>query len=67
MSLNSTTFTSEREQQGRVDELAILRHAERLKVICGRERAIKVLEETLREVSLPNLLSDLLSNEQFGR
>lgn len=58
---------SERELQARADELGILRHAERLKVIGGRERVIKALEETLREVSLPNLLSDVLSDERFGR
>ena len=46
------------ERQGAADELAILRHAERLKVICGVDRAASVLEATLREVRSPNLLSD---------
>jgi hypothetical protein len=50
---------SERELQARVDELGILRHAERLKVICGPERAIRVLETTLQEIRSPHLLSDL--------
>jgi hypothetical protein len=40
----------ERELQGRADQLAILRHAERLKVICGRERAIRALETTLHDI-----------------
>ena len=53
----------EKEKHARADELAILRHAQRLKVIGGRERALQVLVETMRDISAPNLLSDL----QIGR
>ena len=53
----------EKEKHARADELAILRHAQRLKVIGGRERALEVLAETMRDISAPNLLSDL----QIGR
>ncbi len=49
----------EREKHGRVDRLAILRHAQRLKAICGQEHAIKVLEETMQDVSSPNIFADL--------
>jgi hypothetical protein len=53
----------EREKHARADELAILRHAQRLRAIRGRERAIRVLEETIQEVSSPELLSEF----QIGR
>jgi 3-methyladenine DNA glycosylase Tag len=48
----------ESEKHARADELAILRHAQRLKAIRGRARAIQVLEETMRDVSSPSLLSE---------
>ena len=48
----------EMEKHARADELAILRHAQRLRAIRGRDRAIQVLEETKRDVSSPDLLSD---------
>jgi hypothetical protein len=53
-------FDLEREQEkhARLDELAILRHAQHLKAIRGRERAIQVLEEAIRDVSSPDLFSD---------
>ena len=53
----------ERDKHARTDELAILRHAQRLRAIRGRERAIQVLEETIRDVSSPDLLSEI----QIGR
>jgi hypothetical protein len=53
----------EKEKHARVDELAILRHAQRLRAIRGRDRAIQVLEETMRDVLSPDLLSDF----QIGR
>ena len=53
----------EKEKHARVDELAILRHAQRLRAIRGRDRAIQVLEETKRDVLSPDLLSDF----QIGR
>ncbi len=53
----------EREKHARADELAILRHAQRLKAIRGQERAIKVLEEIIRDVASPSIFSDL----QIGR
>ncbi len=53
----------ERDNHARTDELAILRHAQRLRAIRGRERAIQVLEETIRDVSSPDLLSEI----QIGR
>jgi len=53
-------FEREREQHASLDELAILRHAERLSLIGGRERAIKALQAALREVSSTDTLaSDL--------
>lgn len=48
----------ENEKHARADELAILRHAQRLRAIRGRDRTIQVLEETMRDVSSPDLLSD---------
>ena len=53
----------EREKHARADELAILRHAQRLKAIRGQERAIKVPEEIIRDVASPSIFSDL----QIGR
>jgi hypothetical protein len=53
----------EREKHARADELAILRHAQRLRAIRGRQRAIEVLEETIRDVSSPDLLTEF----QIGR
>ncbi len=50
---------TEQEKHARADELAILRHAQRLKAIRGQERALQVLEETMRDVSSPSLLSDI--------
>ena len=49
----------EREKHARTDELAILRHAQRLKAIRGQERAIQALEEAMRDVSSPSIFSDL--------
>ena len=49
----------EREKHAHADELAILRHAQRLKAIRGQERAIQVLEEAMRDVSSPSIFSDL--------
>ena len=49
----------EREKHGHIDRLAILRHARRLKAICGQGHAIKVLEEAMRDVSSPSIFSDL--------
>ena len=54
----------ERENHARVDELAILRHAQRLRAIRGRERTIQVLEEAIQDVSGPDLLSEF---QQIGR
>jgi len=48
----------ENDRHARADELAILRHAQRLRAIRGRDRTIQVLEETMRDVSSPDLLSD---------
>lgn len=53
----------EREKHARADELAILRHAQRLKAIRGQERTVKVLEEIIRDVASPSIFSDL----QIGR
>jgi hypothetical protein len=49
----------EREKQACADELAILRHAQRLTAILGQERAIQVLEQTIIDVSSPSIFSDL--------
>lgn len=49
----------EREKHGRIDRLAILRHAQRLKAICGQDHAMQVLEETMRDVSSPELFQEL--------
>ena len=48
----------EKEKHARADELAILRHAQRLRAIRGRDRAVQVLEETMRDVASPDMLSD---------
>jgi hypothetical protein len=58
MALDRAELDVEREMQGRADQLAILRHAERLKVLCGRERAIRALEAALQELSSHQLYLD---------
>lgn len=42
-----------RELQKRADQLAIVRYAERLKVVGTRERAIKALKSAMKIVILP--------------
>jgi hypothetical protein len=46
-------FDSEQERQARarMDELAILRHAQHLKAVEGKDRAIQALQEAIREIS----------------
>ncbi len=41
----------ERQARARIDELAILRHAQHLKAVLGRERAEQALQAALREIS----------------
>ena len=41
----------ERKARARIDELAILRHAQHLKAILGRDRAEQALQAALREIS----------------
>ena len=45
----------ERQARGRIDELAILRHAQHLKAILGRDRAKQALQAALREISEFNI------------
>jgi len=60
---------AERELQAHVDELAILQHAERLKMIAGYERAVEVLASAQCGPSLRNArqLSSRTSIRAFGR
>jgi hypothetical protein len=41
----------ERQTRARIDELAILRHAQHLKAVLGRDRAEQALQAALREIS----------------
>lgn len=59
-----SNLEQERDNHARADELAILRHAQRLRAIRGRERAIQVLREAIQDVSAPDLLSEF---HQIGR
>ena len=45
----------ERHARARIDELAILRHAQHLKAVLGRERAEQALQAALREISESNI------------
>jgi hypothetical protein len=45
----------ERQTRARIDELAILRHAQHLKAVLGRDRAEQALQAALREISEPNI------------
>jgi hypothetical protein len=45
----------ERQARARIDELAILRHAQHLKAVLGRERAEQALQAALREISESNI------------
>ena len=47
----------ERQARARIDELAILRHAQHLKAILGRDRAEQALQAALREISRKTSLS----------
>jgi hypothetical protein len=41
----------ERQARARLDELAILRHAQHLKAVEGQDRAIQALEAAIDEIS----------------
>ena len=41
----------ERQARARIDELAILRHAQHLKAIEGKDRAIQALQNAIEEIS----------------
>ena len=45
----------ERQARARLDELAILRHAQHLKAVLGRDRAEQALQAALREISESNI------------
>ena len=45
----------ERQASARLDELAILRHAQHLKAVLGRDRAEQALQAALREISESNI------------
>ena len=45
----------ERQARARIDELAILRHAQHLKAVLGRDRAEQALQAALREISESNI------------
>ena len=45
----------ERQARARIDELAILRHAQHLKAVVGRDRAEQALQAALREISESNI------------
>ena len=45
----------ERQARARLDELAILRHAQHLKAVLGRDRAEQALQAALREISEFNI------------
>jgi hypothetical protein len=41
----------ERQARARIDEFAILRHAQHLKAIEGKDRAIQALQDAIGEIS----------------
>ena len=47
----------ERQARARIDELAILRHAQNLKAVLGRDRAEQALQAALREISSEDILA----------
>ena len=57
-------FDSEQERQARarMDELAILRHAQHLKAVEGKDRAIRALQEAIREISSEDIFGLFAQN-----
>jgi hypothetical protein len=57
----------DRQDRARMDELAILRHAQHLKAILGRERAEQALQAALREISESNIFEMIAQLRDHAR